>query len=146
MCTYGGSFGAYSAMMLAIRAPGLFRCAVGSAGLYDIPMLLDSNRDDKDAYTYLQKVAGPDVEALASISPAHLAARIGIPVLLVHGRDDQRTPVNQALRMRDALKAAGNPARYINFTDEGHGFVEPENIEAFYQALEAFFATHLLKR
>ena len=27
-------FGAYSAMMVAIRAPGLFKCAVGYAGLY----------------------------------------------------------------------------------------------------------------
>src|SRR3546814_10631979 len=36
ICIYGGSFGGYSALMAPIRAPGLFKCAFGYVGVYDI--------------------------------------------------------------------------------------------------------------
>src|SRR3546814_4014501 len=36
VCIYGGSFGGYSALMAPIRAPGLFKCAFGYVGVYEI--------------------------------------------------------------------------------------------------------------
>src|SRR3546814_11131730 len=35
ICTYGASFGGYSALMLAAKAPDLVRCAAGMSGRYD---------------------------------------------------------------------------------------------------------------
>ncbi|HTQ37221.1 MAG TPA: prolyl oligopeptidase family serine peptidase, partial [Steroidobacteraceae bacterium] len=39
VCFYGTGFGAYSAMTAAARAPDLFQCVVGVAGVYDLPDL-----------------------------------------------------------------------------------------------------------
>ena len=36
ICIYGGSFGGYSALMAPAREPGLFKCAFGYVGLYDV--------------------------------------------------------------------------------------------------------------
>jgi hypothetical protein len=38
------------------------------------------------------------------------------------------------------------PVTYITFSDEGHGFVRPENRLAFYGVTEAFLAKHLGRR
>jgi dienelactone hydrolase len=147
ICVYGGSFGAYSAMMVAIRAPGLFKCAVGYAGLYDLP--LTYSEDDtiwsKQTFNYLVKVIGQDPAELANNSPDRLADKLTVPVLLVHGSEDWRTPPVQFKAMRDALTKAGRPPETLYVEGEGHGFYTEKNRQAFYEKLEAFLAKHLAK-
>jgi dipeptidyl aminopeptidase/acylaminoacyl peptidase len=43
----------------------------------------------------------------------------------------------------DALKKSGKTVEYIEYADEGHGFVRPETRLAFYAAAEKFLADHL---
>jgi hypothetical protein len=45
--------------------------------------------------------------------------------------------------MVKALTERGVPVTYVVFSDEGHGFVRPENRLAFYAVVEAFLAKHL---
>ena len=143
MCTMGGSFGAYSAMMLNVRAPGKFRCAVGSAGLYDIPLHLSQKNQYKALKERFEQYLGTDAEKWGSISPVNNARQLRIPVMLVHGKDDENTTLEQARKMRAALKAAGNPPLYFEASEEGHGFSQPDNISEFYEKLEKFLAEHL---
>jgi dienelactone hydrolase len=147
ICAYGGSFGAYSAMMVAIRAPGLFKCAVGYAGLYDLPLWYrtDETVESKMVYNYLVKVIGQDPAELANNSPDRLAEKLTVPVLLVHGSEDWRTPPVQFRAMRDALTKAGRPPETLYVEGEGHGFYTEKNRQAFYEKLEAFLAKHLAK-
>ena len=44
ICTYGISFGGYSALMNPIRNPGMYKCAIGYAGVYDLPKFSDVRR------------------------------------------------------------------------------------------------------
>jgi len=39
VCSVGQGFGGYSALMLPVRAPGMFKCAVSLSGLYDLEHL-----------------------------------------------------------------------------------------------------------
>lgn len=47
-------------------------------------------------------------EAYRPLSAIHYADRIRVPVLLVAGTQDLHSPIDESLRMRDALIAAGN--------------------------------------
>jgi dipeptidyl aminopeptidase/acylaminoacyl peptidase len=47
-------------------------------------------------------------EAYRPLSAIHYADRIRVPVLLVAGTQDLHSPIDESLRMRDALVAAGN--------------------------------------
>jgi dipeptidyl aminopeptidase/acylaminoacyl peptidase len=145
ICAYGGSFGAYSAMMAAIRAPGLFKCAVGYAGLYDLPLWYrtDETVESRLLYNYLVKVIGQDSAELVDNSPDRLVENLSVPVLLVHGSEDRRTPPQQFKAMRDALTKAGRPPDTLYVDGEGHGFYTEQNRQAFYEKLEAFLAKHL---
>lgn len=145
ICVYGGSFGGYSAMMATIRAPGMFRCAVGYAGIYDLAMMYKKGdiRTSKSGRSYLNTVIGKNDADLEANSPDKLADRIDVPVLLVHGEDDQRAPFVQAKAMRAALDAAHKPYEWFTVPGEGHGFYTEAHRVEFYNRLQAFLAKHI---
>jgi len=145
VCAYGASFGAYSAMMVAAREPSMFRCAAGMAGIYDLRMMYDKGdiRQSAGGRNYLVRTIGEDPATLAASSPVTQAAKIRVPVLLVHGEKDERAPLAQANAMRAALEKAGNTPEWMSVPREGHGFYKEENNVAFYRRLEAFLARNL---
>ncbi|WP_266169807.1 alpha/beta hydrolase family protein [Dyella subtropica] len=145
ICVFGGSFGGYSAMMSVIRAPGMFKCAVGYAGIYDLDMMY--NKGDiqarKSGRSYLRTAIGKDDADLAANSPTKLADKIDVPVLLVHGEADQRAPFAQAKAMRAALEAAHKPYEWLSKPGEGHGFYTEKNNIEFLNTLQAFLDKHI---
>ncbi|MFC5548558.1 alpha/beta hydrolase family protein [Massilia aerilata] len=145
MCVYGASFGGYSALMLAAREPSLFKCAVGYLGVYDLNLLARPENNRLDAYraAYIGKTVGAGKAELDKASPVALAARITVPVLLVHGGKDKRAPVEHAEAMRAALVKAGHPPEWFLAPNEGHGFYDTKNVTEFYQRLESFLGKHL---
>lgn len=146
-CVYGSSFGAYSAMMMSIRFPGMFKCAVGYAGIYDLAQLYEDEeiRFSKQGTNYLSEAIGRDAGELAANSPARLADKLTIPVLLVHGGEDKRAPPVHARLMRTALTKAGRPPEWMYVEGEGHGFYAEKSRVAFYEQLEAFLGKYLGK-
>jgi dipeptidyl aminopeptidase/acylaminoacyl peptidase len=95
-------------------------------------------KSTKTGRSYLTTVVGHDDADLAANSPDHLADKITVPVLLVHGEDDERVPFAQFKAMRAAMDAAHKPYEVLTKSGEKHGFVKPENIEEFYNKLQAF--------
>jgi dipeptidyl aminopeptidase/acylaminoacyl peptidase len=54
-------------------------------------------------------------------SPAKLAEKVTIPVLLIHGRDDTVVPIEQSRMMANALRDAGKTGgRLVEMTGEDH--------------------------
>ncbi|MEQ1683295.1 MAG: prolyl oligopeptidase family serine peptidase [Burkholderiaceae bacterium] len=145
VCAYGASFGAYASMMVLTRAPGLFKCAVGQAGLYDLPLWYQARLGQAQAQKVLAEYFGADEQAQAAISPSRLAELINAPVLLVHGSVDGTTPLEQGTAMRKALVKAKKPHEWVEVSGEGHGFYTRKNQIDFYQRLEAFLAKHIGK-
>jgi acetyl esterase/lipase len=145
VCVFGISFGAYSAMMLPVRSPQMFRCAVGYAGVYDLEMLLrDKDKEDKrSADAVWRKFLGTDAEQHRRDSPVLQAGQIKLPVLLIHGSADDITPLAQGKAMRAALSDAGNPPEYLQVSSEGHGFFLPANKLKVLKLLENFLARHI---
>ncbi|UGB37286.1 alpha/beta hydrolase family protein [Frateuria soli] len=147
ICVFGASFGGYSAMMAPIRAPGLFKCAVGYAGVYDLKMMYNKGdvRRRESGRSYLTTVIGKDDAALDANSPDKLADRIDVPVLLIHGEDDERAPFAQAKAMRAALEAAHKPYEWMSKPHEEHGFFSEKNNVELYNTLQAFLEKYIGK-
>ena len=131
--------------MVAVRAPGLLRCAVGYAGVYDLAHIYEEEevRASKRRQNYFARVIGRDVAELEAFSPTRQAQHVKVPVLLVHGEEDKTTPPEHALLMRDALVKNGNPPDWMMVPREGHGFYAIKNRIAFYKKVEDFLAKHL---
>ena len=138
ICTMGGSYGAYSAMMGAVREPDLYKCVVGVSGVYDISIMTKSGdiRSRKAGMLYLRRVFGNKKEDQLDISPANHADKIKAKVMLIHGGQDRRTPPAHAHRMREALEAAGKDFVWHFDPGQGHGFFgEETNIELWQRQL-----------
>jgi dipeptidyl aminopeptidase/acylaminoacyl peptidase len=78
-------------------------------------------------YEALCRGMGDTPEAVADayrpLSAIHYADRIHVPVLLVAGTQDLHSPIDESLRMRDALVAAGNTDVHLEVLEGvGHFF------------------------
>ncbi len=145
VCSFGASFGAYSALMVAARVPGLLQCAAGLSGLYDLEAFAKDSDTSGSNYgkSYIALVLGNDRGEWRANSPVARAESIKVPVFLAHGEVDERTPYAQAVAMKKALERAGNAPEWMSVPGEGHGFYKDANNIAFYTRLEAFLAKHI---
>lgn len=144
ICIYGASFGGYSALMQPILNPGLYKCAIGYVGVYDLPLeLKNEERSSENVERWYARSLGTDTAALAKSSPANRAREIGVPVMLVHGKADTNVRMNQYRAMEAALRDVGNPPETFTATGEGHGFAKPENIAELYRRMEVFLDKHI---
>ncbi|WP_282266579.1 S9 family peptidase [Stenotrophomonas sp. PS02298] len=146
ICIYGGSFGGYSSMMAPIREPGLFQCAFGYVGVYDIDMLFkkgDIPQSDS-GLRYLRRTHGSDRADWQRASPALRASEVKIPVYLAAGARDARAVPEQTELMNKALIAAGNrPEGMIIQSGEMHGFYGDEARLKLYTEMLNFFDRHI---
>jgi dipeptidyl aminopeptidase/acylaminoacyl peptidase len=145
ICIYGASYGGYAALMNVARAPDLYRCTIGYVGVYSLPMMLtrgDIPRSDFGR-RYLTRALGRDREALRAQSPVDLVDRIRVPVMLVHGRLDERVPIHQFYAMEKALREAGRPPLTLVKDRESHGFWDLDNNVELYGMLLDFLDRHI---
>lgn len=145
VCIMGASFGAYSAIQSAAIYPDLYKCAIGNAGIYDLELMFEEGdiRKHKIGKTYLKKVLGTDKEVLRSMSPVNYADKIKIPLLLAHGEEDERAPVEHVERLKEALDKQGKTYEWFVIDKEGHGFYKPENRKAYMKMVVEFLDKHL---
>jgi dipeptidyl aminopeptidase/acylaminoacyl peptidase len=142
ICIVGWSYGGYSALMGAVKTPGLFRCAISMAGVSDLRRRLDRASRSRWPDLNLPRYDSDPVSVEAN-SPVLHADRIRIPVLLVHGRRDFTVPVEDTEAMEEALKRAGKEVETLYFDDDDHYlFREPDRI-AFLEAMDRFLARNL---
>jgi dipeptidyl aminopeptidase/acylaminoacyl peptidase len=128
VCVVGASYGGYAALAGATLDQGVYRCAVSVAGPSDLKRMLISVRDAHNgnmsaAQRYWLRFMGADGikdPDLAAISPARLADKVEIPVLLIHGKDDTVVRYDQSQIMADALKKAGKPVAFVTLDGEDH--------------------------
>lgn len=145
VCIYGGSYGAYAAMMGALRAPDLYRCAAGAYGVYDLDLLKkwgDTHRS-RWGRRYLDRTLGTEPAALARNSPARRAAELDVPLFIAHGGRDYRASPEHYRAMTQALDAAGKDYESYFRSYEAHGMYDDGNYAELADRLLAFFRKHL---
>ena len=97
--------------------------------------------------TWYRRVGDPakpeDREALIAVSPLTHVDKIKVPMLVVHGANDQRVKQAESDQIVSELHGKGHEVEYIVAPDEGHGFRGEENRMALAVAMEYFLAKHL---
>ncbi len=143
VCIYGASYGGYASLMGVVKEPGLYRCAIGYVGVYDMPMMYHDGDIPERLFgrNFLKETLGE--ENLAAISPDLHADRIKVPVFLAAGGEDQRAPIEQSKKMEQALRAAGKSVETLYYPEEAHGFYSIEHNREFYTRVLAFLRANI---
>jgi dipeptidyl aminopeptidase/acylaminoacyl peptidase len=148
ICIYGGSYGAYAALMGVAKEPDLYQCAIGFVGVYDLKTMykLGDIRERDSGIDFLEEVLGTSESELAQRSPARQASKIKVPIVVVAGAEDRRTPPAQSEILVEQMKQAGKENLVEEFyvqKGEGHGFYRVDNNVKLYNAFLAFFDRHI---
>ena len=113
---YGYSRGAVASAMVATEDADL-RAVILGAGVYDLEAAYETA--SPGIRWAIEQEAGTTSEAFAARSALRLADKIQAETLLLHGRQDDRAPVEQAEQLAEALSDAGT-AVSLHLFDCGH--------------------------
>jgi dipeptidyl aminopeptidase/acylaminoacyl peptidase len=100
------------------------------------------------SYRYwLQAIGDPgrDRDMLFRHSAARNADRVTIPLLIIHGEEDETVPIEQSEIMVRAMQRAGRPVRMIELEDMDH-YYRPDQADGWlltFRESLAFFNQHI---
>jgi dipeptidyl aminopeptidase/acylaminoacyl peptidase len=138
----GGSFGGYMANWVAGQTDR-YRAIVTHASLWELRGFHGTT--DGGAYWELE-MGDPyrEPERYTRQSPFEHLAKIRTPMLVIHGEQDFRVPVSEALRLWTDLRRHGIEGKLLYFPDENHWILKPQNARIWYATVLAFLDEHVL--
>ena len=136
----GGSYGGYVVMASITEYPDLFTAASSSVGIVNFITYFQNTKGYRQDVRAREYGDPDDVEFLKSISPIFRIDRVRTPLLIIHGANDPRVPVGEALQVESELKKRGRSVQTLIFPDEGHGIDKLENRMKAYRVKADFFA------
>jgi dipeptidyl aminopeptidase/acylaminoacyl peptidase len=137
----GDSYGGYLALAALVNFSERLRGGVDMAGITDFVSFLANTAPYRQSQRRVEygDERDPDMRAyLRRISPLTNADRISRPLLIVHGRNDPRVPVNEAEQIVNRVRSKGGEVWYLQATDEGHGFRKKQNLDDYYRTFAQF--------
>jgi len=141
----GGSYGGYATLVGVTFTPDRFRCGVDIVGPSNLVTLIESFPSywaQSVTPLFIRHIADPKTpegrKRLMELSPISRVDRIRVPLLIGQGQNDPRVVKAESDQIVAAMRQRGLPVTYINYPDEGHGFVRPPNSMSFFAVTEAF--------
>jgi dipeptidyl aminopeptidase/acylaminoacyl peptidase len=120
LCVSGGSYGGYSTLWI-IGHTHRFKCAVAervASNLETLILASDFASGQSSEHSWGNPWEHPAV--YWKQSPIAYVANVTTPLMLIHGDQDIRTPIDQTLQEYSALKILGRPVKYVAFPRENH--------------------------
>lgn len=150
VCIVGASYGGYAAMAGLTLDSDVYRCGVSVAGVSDLRRMVNWEAQqeryrDSQTVRYWNRFMGAERlndRALDDLSPAHLAASVDSPLLLIHGKDDTVVPIEQSRIMAQALREAGKPHELIELAGEDHWLSRPTTRQRMLAETLRFLEAH----
>lgn len=150
----GASYGGYATLMGLIKDPHIFRAGVAWAAVTDIGLMFTSTQSDASeenlGYSMRTLIGDPDNPADAKMfrdnSPLPRAAELKQPLLMAHGLDDRRVPLEHARSFASAVKAGNSHFTAVYYDNEGHGWRNEKTRLDFWRQVETFLDENLKNR
>lgn len=145
----GDSYGGFLTLLTLEKVSELFSFGFEISGVSDwinflnnLPISLHS----KKKYIY-QKLGDPreDFSHLYSISPINEAYKIKAPVLIIHGKKDERVPVSQSINMYRKLKSLNKNVQLEVLKNADHTLSTVPVQEKIFEKLSCFLSKYSFK-
>ncbi len=143
ICIMGWGFGGYAALLGAVRNGETYQCAVSIGGIADLQMQRDSGVAGSKELRRHQ--IGTDTAKLKQDSPLQNAAKIKIPVLLVHGNKDWQVQEEHSKAMASALERYDVEHDLVLIKGANHELERKSDRVTLLKEVEAFLGDHLGK-
>ncbi|MFT5821953.1 MAG: dipeptidyl aminopeptidase/acylaminoacyl peptidase [Crocinitomix sp.] len=141
----GASYGGYSVYYLAGMHENRFKTFISHCGLYNLESWYGTTEElffaNKDiGGPYFNQIVPP---SYVKHSPHRLAKNWNTPMLIFHGEQDFRVPLNQGMEAFQTLQIKGIDSRMILFPDENHWILSPQNGVFWHREFYGWLDKHL---
>jgi dipeptidyl aminopeptidase/acylaminoacyl peptidase len=142
-CALGASYGGYMVNWIAGTWPGAFKCLVNHDGVFDLRSM--GYATDELWFTEWEIGGTPyeKPEHYERFNPAQHVAKWATPMLVIHGGQDFRVPLEQGLATFTALQRRGVASQLLVFPEENHWVTEPRNALQWHDAVLGWLDKHL---
>jgi len=137
-CALGASYGGYMINWIAGAWPEGFDCLVNHSGVFDTRSMYYTT---EELWFPEWEMGGPQYEnpaAYERFNPVNFVDRWQTPMLVIHGANDFRVPLEQGLAAFTALQRRGIPSRFLYFPDENHWILKPANSVQWHRTVEGW--------
>ena len=140
---FGGSYGGYMTFMAVVKKPDLWKAGVAWIGITDLHRLYEKSMEH---FKYYLRTLMGDPEENAELwrdrSAINFVDNLNAKLLILHGVNDPRCPIEQSRIFRDRMLELGykegEDFEYIEFTDVGHASSDIEQKTATYKLIVDF--------
>ncbi|MCI0459545.1 MAG: S9 family peptidase [Gemmataceae bacterium] len=144
LAVYGGSYGGFMVLAAVTHYPDLWAAGIDIVGICNFVTFMEKTGAYRRAH---REAEYGNVRAhrnfFEKISPIHHVDKIKCPMLVIHGANDPRVPVEEAEQIVTALKKRGIPVEYLRYEDEGHGLARLKNRLDAYPKMANFLDKYL---
>jgi len=137
-CALGASYGGYMINWIAGAWPEGFDCLVNHSGVFDTRSMYYTT---EELWFPEWEMGGPQYESPAGyerFNPVNFVDRWQTPMLVIHGANDFRVPLEQGLAAFTALQRRGIPSRFLYYPDENHWILKPANSVQWHRTVEGW--------
>lgn len=140
---FGGSYGGYMTFMAVVKKPNLWKAGIAWIGITDLHRLYDNSMEH---FKYYLRMLMGDPQENAELwkdrSAINFVENLKAKLLILHGVNDPRCPVEQSRIFRDRMLELGykenDDFEYIEFADVGHASSDIEQKTATYKLILDF--------
>ncbi|MCD2193435.1 S9 family peptidase [Actinomycetospora endophytica] len=135
---WGGSYGGYMVLAGVAFQPERWAAGVDIVGISSLVTFLENTSPYRRAhrereYGSLER----NREFLERASPLNRISDVRAPLFVIHGANDPRVPLSEAVQVADAVRAGGVEVELVVYDDEGHGLAKRVNrLDAYPRAID----------
>lgn len=132
MVAAGGSYGGYMIDWI-LGHTDRFKALVSHAGVYDLRSEAGTTEELWFPKWEFQGFPWDNPDLYDKWSPSQYVKNFRTPTLVTQGELDYRVPLGQSEELFTALQQNRIPSKLIQFPDEGHWILKPQNSQFWYQ-------------
>lgn len=138
-CALGGSYGGYMTNWIAgnwrSEPTGAWKCLVTDDGVFDSRMMAYSS--DELWFEEWEHEGAPFAQPqnFERFNPVNHVQDWSIPMLVIHGAQDFRVPLEQGIAAFAALQRRGVPSRFLYFPEENHWVLKPQDVVRWHEVV-----------
>ena len=147
-CALGASYGGFMINWIegnwydkAGNAP--FKCLVSHDGVFENHAM--SYATEELWFSEWENGGTPydNPQGHQQFNPSNHVANFKVPMLVVHGQQDFRIPVEQGIALFSALQRKGVPSKFLYFPDENHWVLKPQNSVQWHDNVNAWLKQYI---
>lgn len=142
-CALGASYGGFMVNWIAGNWNQPWKCLVNHDGVFDQRMMGFATEELwftewEQGGTVINKAANYE-----QFNPVNHVKNWRVPMLVVHGQQDFRIPVEQGIAAFTALQRQGIPSQFLYFPDENHWVLKPANSIQWHDTVNAWLKQYI---